>query len=85
MKVEERGNKMTTIQKTIKIKRNRNITLHLPKKVRPGSHKVTILIEDEIQKPRKRTEPPQFKTYKWNNWPSDSTFRREEIYGDEGR
>ena len=75
---------MTTIQKTIKVTRDRNITLHLPKKVKLGSHKVTVLIEDTI-KSKASSKPPKFKVFEWKNWPSHSTFRREDLYTEEGR
>ncbi|MEI6046856.1 MAG: hypothetical protein WCS37_21115 [Chloroflexota bacterium] len=29
--------------------------------------------------------PLQLNAYPWNNWPSEATFRRGEIYDDDGR
>lgn len=34
----------------------------------------------KIQKP-----PLELKVMSWDNWPPDATFRREEIYDDDGR
>lgn len=35
--------------------------------------------------PRVSQPPLQLNAYAWNNWPPDATFRREEIYDDDGR
>jgi hypothetical protein len=44
--------------------------------------RVTVPIDRSL---RTSPSPLQLNAYPWNNWPSDATFRREEIYDDEGR
>lgn len=35
--------------------------------------------------PRSSKPPLQLKAFKWPTWPVGATFRREDIYGDDGR
>jgi hypothetical protein len=49
--------------------------------VRSKTHPETTPLTD----PGTETNALGLKVWKWENWPADSTFRREDIYDDDGR
>lgn len=51
-----------------------------------GKYKIVMIIDDKIEhyaSPGKASL--KFNIFEWTNWPGDSTFRREDIYNDDGR
>jgi hypothetical protein len=62
------------------------VTLTVPPDIAPGPHQVVLVIEEAVQSPRQ--DVPDFL-----NWPAHNvgpvdpscTYRREDIYGDDGR
>jgi len=60
------------------------------KRLKPGLHKILIIADeaavpenDRVGKENKRFL--DLKPIRLKGWPKDSTFRREEIYNDDGR
>ncbi|MBI3944157.1 MAG: hypothetical protein HY326_14160 [Chloroflexi bacterium] len=53
----------------------------------PGEHRAVLVIAETVDSSQEVLEEPKVSlhTFPWNNWPVDATFRREDIYGDEGR
>ena len=71
---------MRTIRATILVDAEHRATIQLPSNVGPGEHRVTIEFND-ISKPWKGFPVLDIP---WT-WPEDYTFRREDMYGDDGR
>jgi hypothetical protein len=75
---------MRTIETTAVVTPEHTITVQLPPDIPPGSHRVVVVIE------RNGTAPPP--VVSWREWaphntgPVDpaNTFRREDLYGDDG-
>jgi hypothetical protein len=65
--------------------------LHVPlsgaETLQPGMYHVVVIIEEQpVQATRKPSkEPLELNMLELEGWPSDCTFRREDIYGDDGR
>ena len=76
---------MRTIETTAVVTPEHTITVQLPPDIPPGSHRVVVVIE--------RNGAPAPPTVSWREWtPHDTgpvdpanTFRREDLYGDDGR
>ena len=47
----------------------------------------TIVIDEQIAPAAARVPKPplKLKVWKWEAWPADATFRREDLYEDDGR
>jgi hypothetical protein len=77
---------MRTIETTATITPDGMLTAHLPDDIIPGEHPVVIVIDepdtahDVAHRPLVELHPVP-----WTNWPDGATFRREELYGDDGR
>ncbi len=75
---------MKTIQTTIVVDAEHKATIQLPEDIAPGEHPITIIIPDT---PPEAPEP--WKGYPSHDipwiWPEGYTFRREDMYGDDGR
>jgi hypothetical protein len=74
---------MKTIEIMLTVDEQGVATLRMPPDVPPGEHKVVMMI-DETKVPR---TPMVFSSHDVGPWPfnSNETFRREDLYGDDGR
>jgi hypothetical protein len=62
------------------------VVAHAPG-ITPGEH-VGVLVLDEAVRPTGRKNPKaplRLKMLGWQSWPADATFRRDDIYGYDGR
>lgn len=61
-----------------------SLRLKLPLTIAPGNHRVVVVIED---KPASSPEPTplQLQTFDWPGWPANATFRRDDLYENNGR
>jgi hypothetical protein len=78
---------MKTIQTTIEVDEQGRATIQLPAGVTPGQYQAVVVIEDrQPVAPRPRPSMADFPRHEipWP-FPEGFTFRREEIYGDDGR
>ena len=50
----------------------------------PGDHRAVLVVEEAETQPAPKL-PLRLKMLGWSAWPADSSFRREELYGDDGR
>ena len=77
---------MRTIETTAVVTANHTMTIQVPADVLPGTHRVVIVVETN-------DPPSQGPLRKWADWPAhdvtltdpNCTFRREDLYGDDGR
>ena len=78
---------MVRIETKAEVTPEGKLTVAVSSKVTPGEHWVIVTIDDEarVGGARKRTAPLQLKMLKWSAWPKDCAFRREDLYGDDGR
>lgn len=74
---------MRTIETVVTVDKRGVATLRMPPDVAPGEHKVVMVIEE---KP-KRKAPLSFAAHDVGPWPfgPKEAFRREDLYGDDGR
>lgn len=63
------------------------LIVQLPRSIPPGEHRVVLVMDDKIATPPVKIPRPslQLNVLKWEAWPVESTFRREELYEDDER
>ena len=62
------------------------IQLQVPRDVSAGVHRAVVIVEDEPAATQSAgAAPSDFLPLTFEGWPADCTFRREDIYGDDGR
>lgn len=77
---------MRAVETVAAVNSDHTMTAQLPADIPPGSHRVVVVIEADTS----HEPPPQ---HGWANWPAHDvaltdptfTFRREDLYGDDGR
>ena len=57
----------------------------LPADVPPGIHRALVVIEVQLSERKFSNDQPKFSTHPVGPVPADCTYRREDIYGDDGR
>jgi len=78
---------MKSMQVTATVSVDGKLTVQLPAIIPPGEHRVVLVMDDKFAAPPVNIPKPLLKlnVLKWQAWPTESTFRREEIYEDGGR
>jgi hypothetical protein len=78
---------MRTIETTATIMPDGTLMAKVPSDIVPGQHRIVVVLEQETgETPAPMPKPPlEFHVSPWEGWPADCTFRREDIYGDDGR
>ncbi len=78
---------MRTIETIATIAPDGTLTARMPSDVAPGQHRIIVVLDQESSESTARTPKPplEFHVSAWEGWPADCTFRREDIYGDDGR
>jgi len=64
------------------------VVTKVPSDIPPGDHQAVLVLDEAAgtESPRNAPKPPlRLKVFDWPGWPANSTFRREEIYDDDGR
>jgi len=81
---------MRAVEAVIKVSPDGSAVLNMEKLLTPGLHKIMIITDepdlregDQLRKEKKLL--PDLKSIHVQGWPKNSTFRREEIYNDDGR
>ena len=79
--------KALEIQATVDADGELRVVAQAPPGVAPGEHRAVLLLEETVGLPsRLSPKPPlRLKMLDLQGWPANSTFRREDIYGDDGR
>lgn len=74
---------MLTLKTTAHIDNNRQINIQLPETLSPGAYELVIVIDE---KPVEKEQKKKLKFASYNYpIPKGETFRREDMYGDDGR
>ena len=78
---------MQTIETIAMVTPDGKLTVSVPPAIAPGVHRVVVVIEESVTTPDPVDpgEPIQLRPLPLAAWPADATFRREELYGDDGR
>ncbi len=78
---------MKSMQTTATVSIDGKFVVQLPSGIPPVEHRVVLVIDDGMAPLKARISklPLTLNVLRWEAWPADSTFRREDIYGDEGR
>ena len=62
------------------------IRVKLPPEVEPGEHRFIVIMDEDSAVPHGTSgEVNDLVTWAWEGWPAGCTFRREDLYGDDGR
>ena len=75
---------MRTIETTATVTEDGKLIVQAPPGVTPGEHHVVVVIDDTPSE-SKPLPPLELHVAKIGAWPADFTFRREDLYGDDGR
>lgn len=75
---------MKTIETTITVFPDGRIEIPPRPDLAPGEHRAVLVVEAADPAPVARPRL-QLKMLDWSGWPEGSNYRREEIYGDDGR
>jgi hypothetical protein len=57
----------------------------LPADVSPGTHRAFVVIDEQLAEQKPSRDQLSFSTHPVGPVPADCTYRREDIYGDDGR
>lgn len=80
---------MRTIETQVTVTPDGQLTVQVPvpADIPPGEHRAVLIIDEHIAAASVRTPKPPLalKVWKWDTWPADATFRREDLYEDDGR
>jgi len=77
---------MRTVETVAIVTPDGTLTAKMPSDIAPGEHHVVVVLEQELKGAGARTPSPlELKMLDWSSWPEGSTFRREDMYGDDGR
>jgi hypothetical protein len=62
------------------------IQLQVPRDVSAGVHRAVVIVEEQAAVTGESAEArPTLLPLTFEGWPADCTFRREDLYGDDGR
>ena len=75
---------MHTIETTATVTEDRKLTIEVPADIAPGAHRVIVII-DEGMVPSNERAPLQLAAYPVGLTSDNFTFRREDLYDDDGR
>jgi hypothetical protein len=74
-----------TLEQTAMVTPDRRITIDVPQAVMPGEHRITVVIDTETTSGL-RAGSRQLDIIPLHlNAPTQFTYRREDLYGDDGR
>lgn len=78
---------MKSMQVTATVSVDGKLTVQLPTIIPPREHRIVLVMDDKFASPTVKIPRPPFKlnVLKWQTGPAESTFRREELYEDDGR
>jgi len=78
---------MITVEAISEVAQDQTLKIELPKSVTPGPHRVVVVIEESplASAQHRPVGPLRLTKLHLKAWPENSTFRREDIYGDTGR
>ncbi len=72
---------MRTIETTATITPDGTLMAQVPSDIASGQHRIVLVIDPDADEPLIRAPRPplEFHVSRWEGWPADSTFRREDI------
>jgi hypothetical protein len=79
---------MTTIETAISVNADGSALLELqvPESVPAGVHRAVVIVEEQTTAVEQHGDAPlDLLPLKFDGWPDNCTFRREDLYGDDGR
>lgn len=79
---------MRTIETLVHVRKDHtvNITIKLPKEFAPGDYNALVVMDEKSQEIEAGGEKTfECLSWDWDAWPKSCSFRREEIYGTDGR
>ncbi len=78
---------MRTINVTVIVTPDGAVELEGAADLPPGKHHALLVVEQPASptRPADAGAPLEMKMLDWSAWPAGSTYRREDLYGDDGR
>jgi hypothetical protein len=75
---------MTTLETKALVTFDHKLTIEVPPEVQPGEHRIVLMIDDGVTA-RAKEPPLDFPSYPAGPVDEGFTFRREDLYGPDGR
>lgn len=75
---------MRTLELTANVGPDHKVTLQLPQDIVEGEHRIVLVIDEELRSPAGKPAI-QFSPHAVGLVDESFTFRREDMYGDDGR
>lgn len=76
---------MKTIETVITVLADGSIQVPPYPGLPPGAHRAVLVVEELATKSPNFQAALDLKMLDWSAWPVDATYRREELYDDDGR
>ena len=78
---------MRSIETTATVTPDGTLMAQMPSDIEPGQHRVVVVLEEATTEDRAHGPQPSLglQASAWSGFPADCTFRREDMYGDDGR
>ena len=76
---------MKTIETVITVLPDGSIQVPPHAALTPGAHRAVIVLETSARLAPQALAPLNLKMLDWSAWPAESTYRREDLYGEDGR
>ena len=81
---------MKAVEALIEVSQEGSAVINTGKRLKPGLHKILIIADETAMSEgdwliREKKRGLDLKPIHLQGWPNHSTFRREEIYNDDGR
>lgn len=80
---------MRTIETQVTVTPDGQLTVRVPvpADIPPGEHRAVLVIDEHVTAASARAPKPPLvlKAWKWDAWPAEATFRREDLYENDGR
>ncbi len=78
---------MRTIETTVTVTPDGEIIVAAKANLPAGAHRAVLVIDTVTVDPSEvaATAVLDLRTFALDNWPADATFRREDLYSDDGR
>ena len=74
---------MRTIEAIATVTEDGKLTVNVPPDIPAGEHRVVLVVD--VSPLPEGYQPLRLHVWNLNAWPADFTFRREDLYGDDGR
>jgi hypothetical protein len=76
---------MRALTVTAVVRPDHTLTVQVPADIPPGTHQVVVVLQEDASPPRRDRFTADWPVHQSGPVDANMTFRREDIYGDDGR